>query len=65
MSQADILEEKMTNQPDALRNQYCQVQLHPTGQIQIQGDKETVRYLIGAFKKAGYKIRWNYHSPCG
>ena len=45
--------------------QYCQIYIHKSGVIQIGGDHVTVASLIQSLNEAGYRIYWNYKSPCG
>lgn len=45
--------------------EYCQVLIHHSGSIQVRGDDKTVHILRKALQGKGYKIRWDYMSPCG
>ncbi|MFH1930178.1 MAG: hypothetical protein ABIN18_01155 [Pseudomonadota bacterium] len=63
----EALEEKepITQAHSLSEPKYCQIALHVSGNIYLEGDKGTVNALIEAMKKEGYIIDWKYRSICG
>lgn len=57
-----VIDERVT---EILYNRYCQVFVHQSGQIQINGEAAVVRAIIKRLAAAGFIIRWDYHSRCG
>jgi len=57
--------EILPNTDKPFEPEYCQVLIHHSGNIQVRGDDKTVNVLREALQGTGYKIRWDYMSPCG